>query len=88
MRDLVVCVGDSCHLSGAELVVKSFQECIAQNQLASKVALKGSFCIGECCENSQVSVRFGDRIFQVAPEASREIFEREVLSALPTSEED
>ncbi len=87
MQDLVVCVGESCHLNGAEIVVKNFQDLIARNQLHGRVSLKGSFCIGECCESNQVSVRFGDRVFAVNPEDCAAAFSSQVLSTLEPAEE-
>lgn len=82
MRDLVVCVGEKCHLSGAEVVLKSFMDIIAREKLAGEIRLKGSFCIGECCEQDEVSVRFGDRVFQVDPKRAYLAFAREVWPSL------
>lgn len=82
MLDLVVCVGEKCHLSGAEVVLKSFMDIIGRENLADDICLKGSFCIGECCETDEVSVRLGDRVFQVNPEQAYLAFAREVWPSL------
>ena len=87
MQDLVVCVGESCHLNGAEIVVKSFKELISQNKLEDRVSLKGSFCIGECCESREVSARFGGKVFTVDPENCAQAFANEVLPATRPAEE-
>jgi len=87
MQDLVVCVGEKCHQSGAELVLKSFMDFIARENLENKICLKCSFAIGGCCDNDEVSVRFGERRFQVNPTQADLSFERNVLSTLsPTAE--
>jgi len=90
MQDLVVCVGESCHLSGAEIVVKKFKELIGEKQLGDRIALKGSFCIGECTNkgDDEVSVRWGDRVFQVTPEECRHTFTREIWPASFAAKED
>lgn len=82
MQDLIVCVGESCHLNGAEIVVTSFQDLIAREGLGDRIALKGSFCIGECCDDGQVSVRWRDRILTVDPKHATEAFACEILPEL------
>ena len=47
---LTICVGDSCHLKGAELVVKAFLALIEKEKLGETITLKGSFCMGQCSE--------------------------------------
>ncbi len=79
MQELTVCVGESCHLNGAEIVVTRFQEIIKQKQLTDSVKLKGSFCIGECCEDGCISIRWRDRVLTVDPDHATEVFEKEVL---------
>ena len=46
MQDLVVCVGESCHLSGAEIVVKKFKELIERFPKSER-ADNAQFWIGE-----------------------------------------
>ena len=81
MQDLVVCVGETCHQSGAEHVLKCFMDLIARNKLETEICLKGSFCLGGGCEQDEVSVRLGDRRFQVTPEQAAFAFAREVYPA-------
>jgi|GEM_PF-2355060 len=88
MQDLVVCVGEKCHQSGAELVLKSFMDIIAREKLADNLCLKGSFCIGECCEKDEVSVRMGERVFQVNPQEAYLAFARDVWPALRSRQAD
>lgn len=80
--DLVVCVGEKCHLNGSELVLKSFMDIIAAEKLESSLQIKASFCIGECASNEQVSVRLGDAVFQADPENPRQAFTTHVRPAL------
>ncbi len=88
MQDLVVRVGETCHQSGAEHVLKSFMDLIARHQLESEISLKGSFCIGGCCEQDEVSVRLGDRMFQVSPERAESVFASEIWpTSIPTAED-
>ncbi len=88
MQDLVVCVGETCHQSGAEHVLKCFIDLIASNKLESEICLKGSFCIGGGCEQDEVSVRLDDRRFQVTVDQAADIFAREVFPATTTITED
>jgi len=87
MQDLVVCVGEKCHQSGAELVLKSFMDIIARENLKDRICLKCSFAIGSCCGDEEVSVRFGDRVFKVNPGQADQSFQRDILTTLtPTTE--
>lgn len=94
MQDLVVCVGESCHQNGAEIVVKTFMDIIDSQQLSDHLALKGSFCIGECCEMGElhqkdmVSIRLGSRVIHVDPEEATKAFDQEVLPNIAKAKED
>lgn len=89
MQDLVVCVGESCHLSGAEIVVKRFMELIDENKLADRIALKGSFCSGECCAKcpDEISVRWNSQVFQVTPDTAQLAFTRDICTTFSTGED-
>ncbi len=88
MQELTVCVGESCHLNGAEIVVKHFQKIIETKQLKDRIQLTGSFCIGECNDDGKVSVRWRDRMITVDPETADDTFQQEVLSEIdPTPKE-
>ncbi len=87
MQNLVVCVGERCHQCGAEIVLKSFKDAIARENLEQEICLKCSFTMGVSCEGEKVSVRLGDRIFEVDPEQAHESFIREVMpTLLPATE--
>ncbi len=80
--DLVVCVGEKCHLNGSELVLKGFMDIIAAEKLEGELRIKACFCIGECTQNDQVNVRLGDSIFQADPEDPHRSFAEHVRPAL------
>ena len=61
--DLIVCVGDHCHLAGSEVVVRRFQELLTETGLAGRVTLKGCFCCGQCGdEDDEVTIRLHGEI--------------------------
>ena len=64
--DLIVCVGDHCHLNGSEEVVRCFQGLLAETGLEASVTLKGCFCCGQCGGPGQqdvVTIRLGGDIY-------------------------
>ncbi len=61
MLDVYVCIGSSCHLKGSYEVVERLKSLILKNKLTKKVALKASFCMGNCTD--PVCVRIGDQQF-------------------------
>lgn len=94
--DLIVCVGDHCHLNGSEIVVRRFQELLTATGLRERVTLKGSFCCGRCSADAGVTIRIGDEFFHTGYEDADACFDGEIrprLEALlaagpvPTSEE-
>lgn len=88
--DLIVCVGDHCHLNGSEVVVRRFQELIRDTGLAQQVTLKGSFCLGDCSPRDEVAVRLGDRVFHTRYQDAETCFRQEIQPHLaagqPTEE--
>lgn len=77
-----VCVGSSCHLKGSYDVIQLFKEALAKNNLADKVTLKATFCLGKCGV-AGVSVKIDDEIITgVTTENFNEIFDSYVLSIL------
>lgn len=50
MITVTVCVGSSCHIKGARDVINRFNTLLMENDLESKVELKGSFCMERCGE--------------------------------------
>lgn len=84
--ELTVCVGESCHLNGAEIVLKVFQDLVKKEDLQTKIELKGSFCIGECDEQALVSYRIGDRLVRTHRQEAETSFYTHVLPALGDGE--
>ena len=77
-----ICVGSSCHLKGSEQIVELFQKAIEERNLADKITLAGSFCIGRC-NREGVTVQIDDEIITgVTPETFDRFFEKEILQKL------
>ena len=77
-----ICVGSSCHLKGSEQVVHLFQKAIEERNLADKITLAGSFCIGRC-NREGVTVQVDDDIITgVKPETFDRFLETEILPKL------
>ena len=80
--NIQICVGSSCHLKGSEQVVHLFQKAIEERNLADKITLAGSFCIGRC-NREGVTVQIDDEIITgVTPETFENFFETEILQKL------
>ena len=77
---ITVCIGSSCHIKGSRKVVESLQALIAQNDLADKVELGGTFCLGNC--QAGVCVTVNDEFYSVSPETVDEFFKTAVLERL------
>ena len=78
MIKITVCIGSSCHIKGSRQVVEQLQYLIAQNNLAEKVELGGTFCMGKC--QAGVCVTVNDTFHSVTPETVGEFFANEVLA--------
>ncbi len=79
--NISVCIGSSCHLKGSYDIINVFKRMIAQNQLADKVNLSASFCLGKCQQG--VAVRINDEIVTgVNPENAEEVFMEKVMKEL------
>ena len=80
--NIQICVGSSCHLKCSEQVVELFQKAIEERDLADKITLAGSFCIGRC-NREGVTVQIDDEIITgVTPETFDRFFEKEILQKL------
>ncbi|MBR5241812.1 MAG: (2Fe-2S) ferredoxin domain-containing protein [Clostridia bacterium] len=77
---ITVCIGSSCHIKGSRKVVESLQALIAENGLADKVELGGTFCLGNC--QAGVCVTVNDEFYSVSPETVDEFFKTAVLERL------
>lgn len=81
MIELTVCIGTSCHLRGAEKVIKIFQDIIKTEGLEKKINLKGTFCMGQCSgENVMVSI--DSNIFETTPEKAASLFHSQIRTAV------
>ncbi len=78
MISLSVCIGTSCHLNGANNVVRSFQHLIEEYGLHDKVKISASFCM-QACAREGVSVKIGEERFAVKAEEARRFFKEKVL---------
>ena len=79
MVELTVCIGTSCHLRGAEKVIKSFQNLISSNRLEKKINLQGAFCMGKC-SGKKVRVSINGEGFETSPEEAESFFLTKVLN--------
>ena len=73
---ITVCIGSSCHIKGSRQVVECFQTLIKENNLADKVELGGTFCLGKCQQG--VCVNIDDEFHSVSPETAEKFFLKEV----------
>lgn len=75
---LVVCIGSSCHLKGSRQVVERLTQLIEANRLQDKVALSGTFCMGNCQKG--ISATLDGKLFSLSPENVTSFFEDEILA--------
>ena len=75
---VTVCIGSSCLLKGARLVVEEFQYLISENNLKDEVELGGTFCMGNCQKG--VCVTVDGELYSVSPETARSFFEENILA--------
>ena len=73
---ITVCIGSSCHIKGSRQVVTGLQKLIADNGLADKVDLGGTFCMGQCQKGVCVSV--DDTVYSVTPDTVEAFFNEHV----------
>lgn len=77
---ITVCIGSSCHIKGSRRVVEQLQQLIADNNVADKVELGGTFCLGQCQKG--VCVMVDDSFHSVSPEGVSDFFANEVLAKI------
>lgn len=78
MVKVKICIGTSCHLSGAQSVIASFRHLIEENNLQDKISLEGAFCMRRC-ENEGVAVSVNDEKFHVKAAEARKFFRENIL---------
>ena len=77
---ITVCIGSSCHIKGSRQVVETLNRMIKQYNVADKVELGGTFCLGQCQQSVCVSIE--DTVYSVSPETAEAFFQKEVLTRL------
>ena len=77
---VTICIGSSCHIKGSRQVVEQLQELIKEKNLADKVELSGTFCLGKCQQG--VCVTVDDEFYSVTPADVTEFFEKEIAAKL------
>jgi len=81
MVTVTVCVGSSCHLRGARVVIERFNELLEKHGLQDKVGLKGSFCMERCGEG--VNWQIDEEPFTSASvEEAVRVFREKILAPL------
>ena len=75
---VTVCIGSSCHIKGSRQVVEQLQNLVEKNNLADKVELGGTFCLGNCQQG--VCVMVDDQFHSVSPETAEDFFNKEILA--------
>ena len=77
---ITVCIGSSCHLKGSRQVVERLQALIEEKNLAEKVELCATFCLGKCQQG--VCVMADEEFFSVSPDTVDEFFNQNVLAKI------
>lgn len=81
-----VCVGSSCHLTGAPEIVEMLKNELSKRGLEDEVVLSGCFCVGKC-NRVGVSVKVDDEVYTgITRDNFREFFDNTVLTAIKNSE--
>ncbi len=74
---ITVCIGSSCHIKGSRQVVEQLQSLIRQHDIADKVDMGGTFCMGRCQEG--VCVNVDEQFHSVSPDTVEEFFTKNIL---------
>lgn len=75
---VTICIGSSCHIKGSRQVVERLQQLVKENNLADKVELAGTFCVGKC--QTGVSVTVDGEYCSVSPDTVDDFFKNEILA--------
>ena len=77
-----ICVGETCHLQGAEEVVKTFKAHLLETQETlsdeNKVQMKGCFCMNHC-RRDRVSVEVDSVRHSLRPAEADAFFKAHIL---------
>ena len=75
-----ICIGSSCHIKGAPIIVERLQKAISDHGLEADIDLVGSFCIGKC-NRVGVTIQVDDDIFTgITPDTFNDFFKTNILS--------
>ncbi|GAB6099687.1 NAD(P)H-dependent oxidoreductase subunit E [Halanaerocella petrolearia] len=80
MKEIIVCVGSSCHLKGAPKVIEKLKKLVAKYSELD-INLKASFCLGKCTEGCTegVVVKFdGEPVTNVNSDNITDIFKSQL----------
>ncbi len=69
-----VCVGSACHIKGSYEVIKCLESLIEKENLADKIILKASFCLGKCTNAVSVSIDGTEEVLSFSPKNTEENF--------------
>jgi NADH:ubiquinone oxidoreductase subunit E len=79
--EITICIGSSCHLKGSRDVIKILERLISFNRLEEQIALKGSFCMGECSKDG-VCICVNNERFNITPSEADSFFNNEIVKRL------
>lgn len=79
--NLTICVGESCHLKGSEVIIKTFMSLIEKENLKQKINLKGSFCMGKCSDKN-VTLQINNDFYKLQAKDASEFFYSTILPIL------
>ncbi len=77
---ITICIGSSCHIKGSRQVVETLQKLVAENGVADKIELGGTFCLGKCQQG--VCVMVDDTFHSVTPANVEMFFNKEILAKI------
>ena len=84
---VTVCVGSSCHIKGARILIERFNNLLRKNGLENKVELKGCFCMERCGEGINWQID-DEQLTSATVEEATDIFEKRVIDVVKKAEED
>ncbi len=57
MIEIKICLGSSCYVKDAKVVLTQLQEWVNQSSLKDDLLLKGSFCMGHCQKGLTLTIQ-------------------------------
>lgn len=77
MKEIIICVGSSCHIKASKKIIEIFKAEIKKHELYN-IKISGSFCQGNCTEGVNIEIN-DQKIAAVNEENAREIFKKHLL---------